>query len=82
MVEYLQGLSPNAAIVDGIVRLVLIFCLPRFFNSWHEAQISVGPQQSLPPLENDHHTGDYVPNSLQKLRGFFNVPQNLNGHGF
>ena len=42
----------------------------------------MGPQQSLPPLENDHHTGDYVPNSLQKLRGFFNVPQNLNGHGF
>ena len=25
MVEYLQGLSPNAAIVDGIVRLVSFF---------------------------------------------------------
>ena len=25
MVEYLQGLSPNAAIVDGIVRLVSLF---------------------------------------------------------
>lgn len=28
VVDYLQGLSPNAAIVDGIVRFVMLhFCL-------------------------------------------------------
>ena len=59
-----------------------IFYFIRFANYWQGhcnsmTPITVGPWQSLPPWEIDHHTGDYVPYSLRTLCGFFNVPQNL-----
>ena len=43
------------------------------------ASINAGPvtEQSLPPWELDHRTGDYALYSLRTVRGFFNDPQNL-----
>ena len=42
------------------------------------APINAGPvtEQSLPPWELDHRTGDYAPYFIRTVHGFFNDPQN------
>ena len=46
------------------------------------ASINAGPktEQSLPPWELDHRTGDYTPYSIRTVRGFFNDLHNLYMH--
>ena len=62
-----------------------------FANSWQGHHNSAWRQillarNSPPPLlslphERDHHTGDYVPDSLRTMRWFYNAPQILDVQG-